>query len=249
MIRPLILLHGFTGSPESWAAVRRSLPHRTRVLAPALIGHDGTPGPERGATFADELDRLAGLVRAEGLQGARVVGYSLGGRVALGLLIRHPDLFSAATLIAVSPGLSDPAEREVRAASDGEWVRLLEREDLPTFVAAWEALPLWETQAALSPEAAGAQRRIRLAHHPVGLARSLEALGLARMPDYRPRLGHIAVPVDLVVGEHDTKFRALAEEMVGRIPRSRVLIVRGAGHNVVLERPDEIARILQELDQ
>lgn len=248
MTRPLVLIHGFTGSPASWEQVRAALPSDVPVLAPALVGHDGTAGSPGVRTFDDELDRLARVVRDAGFEGARVAGYSLGGRVALGLLVRHPGLFSGATIIGANPGMTHPGDQEKRAAEEEEWARLLEREGVPTFVATWEALPLWGTQDALDPAAVARQRRIRLSHDPAGLARALRALGLAAMPDYRPRLGDVAVPVDLVVGEHDAKFRALAAEMDRLIPRSRVLVVAGAGHNVVLERPAEVARLIQELD-
>ena len=248
MSRPLVLLHGFTGSPASWDDVRARLAPGVDVLAPALLGHDGTPGPAGIRDFDDELDRLAGIVRVARLQAPHVAGYSLGGRVALGLLVRHPDLFAAATLIGANPGLPDTAARAARAAGDREWARLLDREGLSTFVAAWEALPLFGTQHAADATALDRQRRIRLGHDPAGLRRALDVLGLAAMPDYRASLAAIDVPVDLVVGALDTKFRPLAEEMGERLPRARIALVARAGHNVVLERPDEVARLLQELD-
>jgi 2-succinyl-6-hydroxy-2,4-cyclohexadiene-1-carboxylate synthase len=243
---PLVLLHGFTGSPDSWAAVRDGLPGR-RVLAPALLGHDGSTGPATVAGFEDELDRLARLVREQGDHGGHVVGYSMGGRAALGLLVRHAGLFSGATLIGASPGLATDAERRDRARQDEEWARLLEARGLPTFVAAWEAVPVLATGARLPPEALHRQRRIRLSHDPHGLARALRVLGLAAMPDYRPALGDIQVPVRLAVGALDARFVGLAREMAERLPRGELRTVEGAGHNVVLERPAEIVRLLKEL--
>lgn len=255
MTRPLVLIHGFTGAPESWAEVldhlrdddaRAASPSSTAHFAPAALGHDGTSGPAGIDSFADEVDRLAGEVRGRDLAGSHVVGYSMGGRLALGLLVRHPRVFAAATLIGTSPGLADPVEREARAERDEGWARLLETDGVPTFVAAWEALPLFGSQAALPADAAERQRRIRLSHDPRGLARSLRMIGLAAMPDYRPSLGGIEVPVRLVAGERDAKFRALASEMAERLPRASLVTVEGAGHNIVLERPDRVARLLSE---
>lgn len=246
MTRSLVLLHGFTGSAASWDAVRTHLPDDAPTLTPTLAGHQGSARPAASGGFEAEVDRLAELVHRAGFAGSRVVGYSLGGRVAVGLLVRHPGLFATATLIGVNPGIGDPGEREARAAQEEDWARLLEREGVPTFVAAWEALPLWNTQDALDPEAAARQRRVRLSHDGAALAGALRALGLAAMPDYRPRLGDIAVPVDLVVGEHDGKFRGLAADMAARLARARTVVLPGAGHNVVLERPEEIARLIQE---
>lgn len=248
-----VLLHGFTGAPASWSEVLGELSDADAahlpVHVPALVGHDGTPGPEGVETFDDELDRLAAGIRAAASSPVELVGYSMGGRVALGLLVRHPDLFRSATLIGASPGLADPEERRARRERDETWARLLEREGLPTFVAAWEALPMFASQARLPAPARERQRAIRMAHDPRGLARSLRATGLAAMPDYGPDLARIRVPVSLVVGERDAKFRALADAMAARIPRAAVRTIPGAGHNVVLERPAEIARLLEEEDE
>ncbi len=247
MIRPLVLLHGFTGAPASWDPVLERL-DAPDAFAPSLLGHDGTPGPADVQGWDDELDRVARLVRHRFDRPATLAGYSLGGRVALGLLVRHPELFAGAMLIGASPRLADPAEREARRSEDAARARLLEREGLPAFVAAWEALPLFRTQSVLDRDVLERQRAVRLAHDPAGLARSLRVLSLAAMPDYRAALHRVAVPAHVVAGEADAKFRALATEMAAELPRARITIVAGAGHNVVLERPAEIARLLQELD-
>jgi 2-succinyl-6-hydroxy-2,4-cyclohexadiene-1-carboxylate synthase len=249
MSHRLVLLHGFTGSPDSWAEVRAHL-DPDDAIAPALLGHDGTPGGPAVRTFGDEVDRLAGLIQEHWPDpsrptGAHLAGYSMGGRVALGLLVRHPHLFRSATLIGASPGLSDPAEREARARRDEEWARLLESDGLDPFVAAWEELPLFATQDRAPAAGLDAQRRIRLAHDPRGLARSLRVTGLAAMPDHRPALPRLDIPVRVVVGAEDEKFRALGQEMVALLPRGELRAIPGAGHNVVLERPDEVARLLR----
>lgn len=254
MTRPLVLLHGFTGSPESWAPVVRELDQRTArsggepapIFAPAALGHDGTPGPSGIDTFEAEIDRLAAAVRGRDLTRSHLAGYSMGGRLALGLLVRHPELFASATLIGASPGLPDEADRALRGTRDEEWARLLDDEGLFTFVAAWEALPLFETQAELSADRRMHQDRIRRGHDPRGLARSLRVAGLSRMPDYRPELPDVKIPVRLVVGETDAKFRALAVEMAAALPHATLTVVPGAGHNIVLERPGEVAELLRE---
>jgi 2-succinyl-6-hydroxy-2,4-cyclohexadiene-1-carboxylate synthase len=242
---PLLLLHGFTGSPDSWAEMRRHMTTRD-ILAPPLLGHDGTPGRTDVRTFDQEVDRLAGVALTAGQDRPHIVGYSMGGRVALGLLIRHPRLFRGATLIGASPGLGDEPERQARARRDEEWARLLEDEGLPTFVAAWEALPFWGSQEAVPATSLGHQRLIRLSHDALGLARALRVIGLGSMPDFRPALGAIDAPVRLVVGERDRKFVALAREMADLLPAAELRTVADAGHNVVLERPTEIVRMLEE---
>lgn len=242
--RALVLLHGFTGTPRSWARVARLLPSDAVVFMPALLGHDGTPGHGSPAGFSAEVDRIALLIRSAELAPAHLCGYSLGGRVALGLLVSHPELFSGATLIGAHPGLQSESERAARARSDARWRELLDREGIEAFVAAWEQQPLFASQRALPDGILAEQRRERLAHDARGLSRSLANLGLAGMPDYGRELGRIRVPVELVSGELDARFTDLAAGMRARLPDARTTVVPGIGHNVVLERPALVANAL-----
>ncbi len=243
MSNTTILLHGFTGQPASWDAVVRCLPPSTRVLRPALLGHDPRVRSE-ARTFDDEVDRLARGIEREGAQGAHLAGYSLGGRVALGLLARHGALFGSATLIGVHPGLPDEAERTERTARDEAWARLLEERGIDAFVDAWEAQPLFATQRGLPAEVREARRSVRRHHDPHGLARALRVLGLGVMPDRRTALAGLSMPVTLVAGERDTRFRTLADAMARLMPRGRVQVVPGAGHDVTLEAPAAVAAIV-----
>lgn len=229
-----VLLHGFTGAPDSWETVRLSL--TGPALALALPGHGGPDA----ATWEQTVDRIAEQVPP----GAHLVGYSLGARVALGLLVRHPGLASRATLIGVNPGLSN-ADRPARQAWEEDLARMLERQGLPAFLERWERLPLWTSQQRLPDAVLARQRAIRMVHDPAGLARSLRVAGLGRMPDLRPALSTLDLPVQLVVGGEDARFRALAQDMIARLPHGSLGIVEGVGHNVVLEAPGELAALLE----
>lgn len=236
----LVLLHGFTGAPASWDAVRAALPEHIRVIAPALLGHGD---PAFGAkTWEDEVDRVADVVR--GARGhAHLVGYSMGGRVALGVLARHPGIATRATLIGAGPGLEDAGEREARRRDDDARARMIELEGVDAFVRAWEQEPIFATQRSLPREVRDRHRAIRLSHSAAGLAASLHTLGQGAMPSLWSELEHIDVPCTLLVGGEDVKLRAIAARMSERLPRARVELVPSAGHDVPLERPAELAQI------
>jgi 2-succinyl-6-hydroxy-2,4-cyclohexadiene-1-carboxylate synthase len=240
-----LLLHGFTGSTESWAGVL-PLENRRAVLAPALTGHDGHPGAPGVRSFEDEVDRLAALVRALGPRNTHVAGYSLGARVALGLLVRHRELFASAVLIGGHPGLESDRERALRVESDEQWCHLLEEQGLQAFVRAWQAQPLFATQARLPAEVLKKQESDRLSHDPRGLIHSLRCLGLGKMPNVRPALAGLELPVKLLVGSLDTKFCALARAMALVMPQATVIEVADAGHNLLLERPAAVRSALSE---
>lgn len=243
----MALLHGFLGSPASWDAVRAHLAAGP-IETIALHGHDARSRGRAITTFEDELSRLIEDRGARAWPGT-LVGYSLGARVALGLAARTPIPFERLVLVSGRDGLRDADEARARAEHDDALADQLRREGLAAFVDRWQALPLFETQRQLPEAVRDAHRARRLAHDPHGVAHALSALSLGRMP----RFGAAAVArtgrVELVVGARDTKFRRLAEELVEEhvgIKSIVVHVVPDAGHDVVLERPEALAAILEE---
>lgn len=238
----LLALHGFTGAPASFEGLAERHPGLA-LLCPALCGH-GPAADLSASDFDAELERLATWTRARARGPLPVLGYSLGARVALGLCLAHPELFSKAVLIGVNPGLDEAGERAERARWEAEWIDLLERRGLPAFLERWEGLPLFASQAALSPSVREQQRRIRASHEPRGLAHALRVLGTGSMPSYFAKLRELTMPVLLVVGEKDTKFRALAERALAALPHGQLAVLEGSGHNPLLEAPEALSAAL-----
>jgi len=241
---PGVVIHGFAGHADSWDAVRAALPEVT-VEALTLFGHDPTTPALHAIAFDDEVARIVRAIRALG-EPVRLCGYSMGGRVALGVLAHAPELVASAVLVGAHPGLTSDAERRERAASDDLWARLLLDRGISVFAEKWQAQPLFATQARLDPQTLAEQQAIRLRHDAHGLALAMTSLGLARMPSYWHVFRGLQVPVDLVVGTLDTKFAALALKICERLTSgfARVVGVAGTGHNVLLERPELLAKIL-----
>jgi 2-succinyl-6-hydroxy-2,4-cyclohexadiene-1-carboxylate synthase len=242
------MLHGFTGSPASFddlkARLFAQLPG-ARVFCPALLGHDGSVRHEV-RRFDQEIDRLAKLIARTVPSGAHLCGYSLGARVALGLMARHPFLFRAATLIGVQPGLDSSRARAERVGHDERWCQRLLLEGVPGFSRAWEAQPIFASQRELPPALTAQQRRVRCSHSAAGLAQALRVLGLGQMPSYSGWLATPPFVVRLVAGGLDSKFVSIARALAARSRRVRLDIVEGAGHNVVLEAPLPLARVLRQ---
>jgi len=240
---PLVLLHGFMGRPESFeplAALGREGP----IVALALPGHAPGMPAEPAAGFDGAVGGIASALRALGRLPVHLLGYSMGARLALGVLVQHPGLVARATLVGAGPGLANPAERAARRAEEGQWAARLRSGPLTEFVDFWEQLPLFASQASLPEALQLGQRAARLAHDPEQLARSLEQMGLAQMPDLMPALPSIDVPVDLVAGGLDVKFCAHARRMAAALRRATVHVAPGVRHNVVLEAPGFLAPLL-----
>lgn len=240
-----VLLHGFTGTPASWDAVRACLEGAGhRVVCPELLGHGAASD---AASFEAEVDRVARALPRRGV--LHLVGYSMGGRLALGLVTRHRVRFESLALISANPGIpvADESARQARRNSDADLAEQLRSDGITPFVERWESLPMWATQDALPDETRETQRESRLSHDPEALADALDVLGLAAMPDFRSELPDLDLPTKLIVGEHDEKYRAIATEMADALPDARVHVVPGVGHNVVLEAPDALATLLLDV--
>lgn len=231
---PVLALHGFAGGPESFAELRSD---SSPWLCPSLAGHG--PEPDTSTTdFVAEVDRIAAWVRTQVSGPVRLLGYSMGARVALGLCARHPMLLADAVLVSLHPGLRELQHRRERQLWEGRWVHLLETEGLSAFLRHWEALPLFATQRALEPARLERQQRVRRSHGAEGLARALRVLGTGVMPDLWPALRQVQLPVRLVVGELDTKFVEVARRAVELLPQGHIDVIAGVGHNVLIERPE-----------
>src|SRR5690606_15032070 len=149
------------------------------------------------AGFDAQVDQLAALIEAELSEPALVVGYSMGGRLALGLACRHPRLCARVIAVGASAGLETPEARAARRQQDARWARMLREEGLAPFLAAWQAQPLFATQARAPEAARAAQAALRASHAPEGLARCLERLGLGAMPPLFAPLGACDTPIEL----------------------------------------------------
>jgi 2-succinyl-6-hydroxy-2,4-cyclohexadiene-1-carboxylate synthase len=229
----LVLLHGFTQTRQSWRRTVAALGGRYRALAPDLPGH-GQAAERRPASFA----ACAAYVRA--LAGERCVlaGYSMGGRIALHTALAVPGLVDRLVLIGASPGLADPAEREARRRADDALADRIEAIGVTAFAEEWGAQALFAGQ---DERVAAAAHADRLRNTPQGLAAALRGLGTGVMAPLWDRLPQLAIPVTLVVGERDAKFREIAERMAAALPDARLHMVEGAGHAVQLDRPEAVA--------
>jgi len=245
MTAPLLLIHGFTGSSASWDAVQRELASPATVVSP--LGHGGSA--ELEAPVRHWEDELARLVAAFPAERVHLVGYSLGARLTLGLALTYPQHLARLTLLSGHTGLTTDAERHDRRTADARWCSLLEAEGIEAFVNAWEAQPLFASQQGLPAAVRADHRAHRLHHDAQGLARSLRVTGLAEMPDYAPRLASLSMSVTVMAGELDPKFLALGRATSERVRDSRFVVAPGAGHDLLLERPDLVALVLREPTQ
>lgn len=231
--RPTVLLHGFAGHPEDWQAVVEAAPKLAEAVALPLPGHlDQTPP----RSFADAVDRLA-LSLPEGPM--NLVGYSMGGRLALGLTAQWPERIDRLVLVAAHTGLLDVDARKARLERDSGLAARLRAEPEP-FFEWWDSLPMFHGTAA--PDMT-AWRARRSAHNPLALADTMVRLSLGRMPHLGTVIGSHP-RVILVVGSRDQRFRDHYASLSRRHPQVPVHVVPGAAHRILADAPDVLGPII-----
>lgn len=245
---PLLLLHGFTGSGESWTQHVPAFATRFRTVTIDLLGHGRSDAPADPGRYGIEqaANDLLAVLDQLGLTRAAVLGYSMGGRLALFLATVAPDRIRALVLESSSPGIRGPAERHEREARDAALADAIERDGITAFVDRWERLPLFATQARLPDAERVAQRTQRLAQSPRGLANSLRGMGQGVQPPLFERLATLPMPALIVVGALDSAYCALGHEMTSLIPNARLAVIPDAGHAVHLEQPEAFRLTVRE---
>ena len=238
----ILFLHGFLGSSADWLPVAHRLRAAWRCVLVDLPGHGRAQFPEQPELYA--LPGAAQAVLAGAQQPVHLVGYSMGGRLALRLALQHPERFLSLTLISASPGLPLAAERAARRRADDALAAELEQDGLNAFLMAWYAQTLFGN---LQRKPALLQRLLarRKENSATELARMLRGSSVGRQPSLWAQLKKLRLPVLLIAGQQDGKYVQLMRQMSVHILGAALHVVLGAGHAVVEEQPARVARALQ----
>ena len=243
----VLLIHGFTGRGTSWGRQATALADRFRVVAPDLPGHgrSATPRDQTRASVERSADDLATIVARRALAPARVVGYSLGARIALRLAVARPELVRRLVLESPSAGFVTEDERAARRALDETRAVRLEQRGMRAFVDEWEHEPVFDGQADRLPRARRAALRAgRLANRPRGLAVSLRGAGQGSMEPLFDRLRDVRCPTLVIAGAEDPIGCRRAGAIAAGIRDARLEVVNGAGHAPHLEAPTAFRRLV-----
>ncbi len=243
----VVLLHGFMGCLDNWADLRLQLRSRWRTMAVDLPGHGGTPLANFGEQDAFErlLEALEDLLDGLSFGGVHLLGYSMGGRLALALALRAPERIRSLVLEGVSPGLETDGAIRTRHREEEGWAWAL-KTDRKQFLEIWQAKPLFSKQAERNPKGYAQAMGHRLKGDPSGWAGALLGYGLGRQPNLWTELPDLDLPVLLITGEEDTKFTLGAHRMVALLPNASHRVVAQAAHAPHLEQPGAFDRIVAE---
>ncbi len=223
-----------------------SLKTEFRCIALDLPGHGTSIGlPQETYTFEGAACSIIQLLDELQIDQAALVGYSMGGRLALYLALNHPERFTGLLLESASPGLEKEEDRAARRAADEEKAQRLETEDFGEFLQDWYRQPLF---VSLACDEAVLQETIkaRKNNDPSELAKSLRGMGTGSQPSLWRGLPELWIPALAVTGELDEKFVGISRRMAASSTRLKMVVVAGVGHNVRLEAPGAYFTIMQE---
>ena len=171
-----------------------------------------------------------------------LLGYSMGGRLALHALLEASEVWKGAVLVSTHPGLRNEEDRVLRMAGDAEWAGRALTAPWRDFVEEWESQAILQGRFISSLGDRGPLEKRRIA-----VARGFTSWSLGKQADLRDDLAALDLPIVWVCGQRDGKFNALAGEIWPGMPRAFHLEVSGAGHRVPWEAPGEFANCVEHL--
>ncbi|MGF2034736.1 MAG: 2-succinyl-6-hydroxy-2,4-cyclohexadiene-1-carboxylate synthase [Nostoc sp. CmiVER01] len=238
--KPLILLlHGFMGNFNEFDEAIKVLAEHFSYLTLDLPGHGKTQvlGSDEYYTIQPTAQVIINLLDELKIDKCYLIGYSMGGRLALYLTLHFPERFIKVVLESASPGLATEAERLERVRRDTQIAIKLSRSIIQTDFAAF--LSNWYNQPIFGyiknhPEY---NRMIesRLQNDPHELDKSLRFMGTGCQPSLWEKLQENKIPLLLLVGEYDKKFISINTEMVQICEFAQLKIISNAGHNIHFE--------------
>ncbi|MGG0656585.1 2-succinyl-6-hydroxy-2,4-cyclohexadiene-1-carboxylate synthase [Rummeliibacillus pycnus] len=246
--KTLVFLHGFTGSTKTWDSVIQSFQDTYRIITIDLIGHGLTDAPFNVQRYSmeEQVEILHDFFKARKIPSFTLIGYSMGGRVAIAFTMKYVDMVEQLILESSSPGLPTSEERAARRKSDHLLADRIEKDGVESFTDHWENIPLFDSQKGLPAPTKQAIRKERLEQREIGLANSLRGMGTGHQPSYWEELQSFTKPVLLITGELDRKFEEKASAMNKRFQCCKNVIVENVGHAIHVENPQTFATIIEE---
>lgn len=245
---PVLLLHGFTGSMQTWNTFIQDYKHCFQFISLDLLGHGLTEAPINSERYRmqEAAKDIKDILIALNIQSAHILGYSMGGRLALGFAVLYPEFVRTLILESSSPGLEGEEERLSRAHSDAQLAARIREYGVERFVDEWEKIPLFASQERLSDGKKAEIRQERLSHTSNGLQNSLLGMGTGLQPSFWNELKEMDFPVLLLVGALDKKFVQLALRMQNCLNRCQFETINDTGHAIHVEEPKIFGRIVSE---
>lgn len=243
----ILFLHGFLGSRLDWEEIIYGLSDEFYCVAPDLPGHGQTaksPNPE-AYSMRSAAEALQVTLDELRIANSALVGYSMGGRLALHLGMTYPQRWNHLVIESASPGIESALEQAKRKQMDEKKAKELESMEFEVFLQEWYEQPLFQS---LKKDRARFDRLLerRKLNDPAELAKSLRGMGAGVQPPLWHELPRLDIPLLVIAGDGDMKYRKIAKKMARSCEQASLAVVSGTGHNVHEENPEEYTTLLRQ---
>ena len=243
---PLVLLHGFTGDSTTWKSLLGELGQKRKLIAIDIIGHGKSDSPSDVNKYdivsvAHDLKQILDDLR---IQSTDMLGYSMGGRLALSFAVEYPRYLRKLVLESSSPGLKTEEERKKRQIQDEKLAEFIKENGIESFVQYWENIPLFASQKKLPQEKQAEIKKQRLQNTMIGLSNSLIGMGTGSQPPWWDAIRQLSVDTLLLTGSLDEKFCQIADQMVSIMPNGQIFTFVECGHAIHVEQPEKFGTIV-----
>jgi len=235
----VFMLHGFTGSLEDWRVIYPNINEGFNYIGIDIIGHGKSDSSNevKDHTTQSLVGHLDTILNHLSISKAILLGYSMGGRIALNFAVSHSQKIKGLILESTSVGINNEKDRTKRIKSDEELASYIENEGLEKFAVRWMDQDIFNTQRRFSDEKLQKIRSRIAQNSKTGLANTLRGFSIGKMHYLTENLNVIKCPILFISGELDTKYCNLNSELVNKFANAKHTIIKNAGHNTHLEEP------------
>ena len=243
----IIFLHGFSGSSYDFKYFIDNLPEGYNGYAFDLLGHGKSSSPEDLKKYfpSNQIKIIREICNHLSIKNPVIIGYSMGGRMALAYTNNHPHQVKALFLESTSFGYFSEEEKQKRIENDIKLAEKIMSISLEDFFDYWLNIPLFDNLKKLSNQTLSNLKQNKIQNNnKIGLANSLIGFSTGRMEYYLDKTDNFKLPVFLVSGENDQKFTSIAKKANELLTDSKHIIFKDCGHNVHLQNPQEFLNLI-----
>jgi 2-succinyl-6-hydroxy-2,4-cyclohexadiene-1-carboxylate synthase len=243
----VLALHGFAQTNALWEPFRDTWSTQASLILLDIPGHGNTTWSEHLNEYQIEFiaKEIVAQLTQKGFSSIDIVGYSMGGRLAIALAVRYPHFIRKAVFVSTTPGIEEEAERRARINQDAKWIQLLDNNSIDVFAERWSQNSIFEGQSLTSVQ----QERLlqmRLSQNPIGLKRSLQGMGTGVQPSYWDKLDALPKETLWLTGSKDIKFTNIAKRVKEEVPGVEWHQFEDCGHSIPMEREEIFGKMVME---
>lgn len=243
--KPIICLHGFSENLSTWNLLKLD---GYQLILIDFIGHGKSDKPLTSECYKLEIiiKHLNKLIYQLGFKKYSMLGYSMGGRIALAYTLAYPNEIDKLILESASYGECDSVKRLKRRKSDLELAKKIKENGIEWFNEYWSSLNIFESQRRLPKHVIDEISNRRLLNVAHGLYNTLLCTGQGQFPWLKNQIFILPMPVLYISGEYDSKYEEIGNEFVKLNPKIKHKIIKGVGHNTHIEAPNDFIEVLSK---